>query len=134
MHLIVPIAGRSTRFPGMRPKWMSTHPPGDMMVVEALDWGTIREWDAYKRQYSTLFVDLDGTLVVNAGRHSQPGWGETEGIAENVAAINALYDTGKVQIVITTSRDPGVRATTLAQLELEAALGLSIDSKGGKSS
>jgi hypothetical protein len=32
-------------------------------------------------------------------------------------AINALYDTGKVQIVITTSRDPGVRAATLAQLE-----------------
>lgn len=86
-------------------------------VTDYVDWGTVREWDAYKRHYSTLFVDLDGTLVVNSGRYSQPGWGETEGIPENIATINALYDTGRVQIVITTSRSPQFRKITLAQLE-----------------
>ena len=36
MNLIVPIAGRSSRFPDLKPKWMLTHPRGNMMVVEAL--------------------------------------------------------------------------------------------------
>jgi hypothetical protein len=82
-----------------------------------IDWGTVREWDSYKRQFSTLFIDLDGTLVINSGRYSQPGWGETDGIPENIAAINALYDTGKVQIVIITARDPSYRDITVAQLK-----------------
>ena len=82
-----------------------------------LDWGTVREWHAYKRHYSTLFVDLDGTLVINSGQYSRPGWGETDGIPENIAAINALYETGKVQIVITTARRPSHREITRAQLE-----------------
>ena len=36
MHLIVPAAGKSSRFPGMRPKWLLTHPEGNLMVVESL--------------------------------------------------------------------------------------------------
>ena len=36
MNLIVPIAGASSRFPDMKPKWMLTHPRGNMMVVEAV--------------------------------------------------------------------------------------------------
>src|SRR3954452_21417553 len=34
--MILPIAGRSSRFPKMNPKWSLTHPRGDMMVVEAI--------------------------------------------------------------------------------------------------
>ena len=26
MNLIIPMAGKSSRFPNMRPKWMLTHP------------------------------------------------------------------------------------------------------------
>jgi hypothetical protein len=40
MKVIVPCAGKSSRFPNMRPKWMLTHPSGDLMVkkvVEGLD-------------------------------------------------------------------------------------------------
>ncbi|MDP1776657.1 MAG: hypothetical protein Q8K94_08615, partial [Moraxellaceae bacterium] len=36
MHLIIPIAGSSSRFPDMKPKWMLTHPRGKMMVIEAI--------------------------------------------------------------------------------------------------
>ena len=36
MKLIVPIAGSSSRFPGMRPKWMLTMPNGDLMLERAI--------------------------------------------------------------------------------------------------
>lgn len=35
-NVIVPAAGKSTRFPGMRPKWMLTHPFGDPMLLAGL--------------------------------------------------------------------------------------------------
>ncbi len=34
--LIVPCAGRSTRYPDMRPKWLLTHPNGELMLKKAL--------------------------------------------------------------------------------------------------
>lgn len=34
--LIVPCAGKSNRFPGMKPKWMLTHPDGELMIQKAL--------------------------------------------------------------------------------------------------
>lgn len=35
--LIVPCGGKSTRYPGMKPKWLLTHPDGKLMVVKALE-------------------------------------------------------------------------------------------------
>lgn len=37
MKLIVPCAGKSSRFPNMRPKWMLVHPDGNMMVKKAIE-------------------------------------------------------------------------------------------------
>lgn len=34
--LILPCAGKSNRFPNMKPKWMLTHPDGDLMIQKAL--------------------------------------------------------------------------------------------------
>ena len=34
--LIVPCAGRSSRFPNNRPKWSLTHPNGNLMLTESL--------------------------------------------------------------------------------------------------
>lgn len=34
--LILPICGRSTRFPNMKPKWMLTHPKGNWMLIESI--------------------------------------------------------------------------------------------------
>ena len=36
MILIIPAAGKSSRFPGIRPKWMLTHPNGNLMIVESI--------------------------------------------------------------------------------------------------
>lgn len=35
--LIIPCAGKSTRFPGMRPKWLLTHPDGQPMLLKAIE-------------------------------------------------------------------------------------------------
>lgn len=35
--LLIPCAGASSRFPGMRPKWLLTHPDGKLMIVKALE-------------------------------------------------------------------------------------------------
>ena len=36
-NLIIPMGGKSSRFPGMRPKWMLTHPlTGNIMCVESI--------------------------------------------------------------------------------------------------
>lgn len=34
--LIIPCAGKSNRFPNMRPKWMLTHPDGELMIEHAI--------------------------------------------------------------------------------------------------
>ena len=88
-------------------------------VAHYVDWGTIKEWNAYKAQYSTLFVDLDGTLVRNSGQFTEPKWGTTAAIAPNVATLNALHASGKVEIILTTSRKEKFRQATIDQCERE---------------
>ena len=80
------------------------------------DWGTLADWNRYKSQYSTLFVDLDGTLVRNSSQYGEPRWGDSTGLEGNLAAVNALFDSGKVQVIVTTSRTDEFRPATEAQL------------------
>lgn len=40
--IILPIAGRSSRFPGLRPKWMLTAPSGELMLERSLR--TVPDW------------------------------------------------------------------------------------------
>ncbi len=84
-----------------------------------LDWGTLDDWMSFCRQYGAVFVDLDGTLVQNSAEFFDPIWGSTPGIAANIKAVNALYDSGKVRVVITTSRHASSREVTIAQLQRE---------------
>jgi len=86
---------------------------------EYSDWGTVKDWNRYKSQFGTLFVDLDGTLIRDSGEYFEPVWGKTESIKENIEAINRLYASGKVQIIITTSRKEEARPLTIQQLERE---------------
>ena len=43
--LIVPCAGRSTRFPGLRPKWLLTHPDGKLMIQKSLEGMDLEGYD-----------------------------------------------------------------------------------------
>ena len=36
MKILLPVAGKSSRYPGMRPKWLLTLPEGRLMVEKAL--------------------------------------------------------------------------------------------------
>ena len=55
-----------------------------VLVSDYIDWGTKEDWFNYVRQYKTLFVDVDGTLVKSSGKYTPPYWGETEGIKKNI--------------------------------------------------
>jgi hypothetical protein len=81
------------------------------------DWGTVEDWDRFKRSYGTLFCDLDGTLVKNSSAHFPPYIGESEPIAANTEIIKHLQQSGKFQIIITTSRPEKYRKVTEQQLE-----------------
>lgn len=85
-------------------------------VTDYRDWGTLKDWDYYKRSYATLFIDFDGVIVQNAASHFPPYYGETEGIKENIAILKTLKDSGKFEIIITTSRKEEFRDVTIKQL------------------
>ena len=86
-------------------------------VDDFIDWGTLSDWNRYKDQYKTIFIDLDGVLVESSAELFPPYWGTTGAIQENVNLINKLYDTGKVRIIITTSRKSSYKEKTLKQLD-----------------
>lgn len=80
------------------------------------DWGTQYDWIRFKKKYATLFVELDGVLVLNSDKYFEPKWGSTEALRRNVAAINSLYDSGKREIIIISSRKENYREITEEQL------------------
>lgn len=80
------------------------------------DWGTEQAWLEYTKQWRTLFVDIDGVLVKSSHRSFSPTWGESDVIKENIDALNELYATGKVEIILTTSRHEDYRDETIEQL------------------
>jgi hypothetical protein len=85
-------------------------------VTDFVDWGTLKDWNAYRSRFCTLFVDLDGVLVENSAEYFRPYWGETDAIQENVAIINQLYDSGYGEIIITTTRTETAEELTRQQL------------------
>lgn len=81
------------------------------------DWGTLDTWNKYKSQYKCLFVDIDGTLVTNSSIHFPPYVGSGEPLRENIEYLSTLHESGKVKIILTTSRPNRLRQITLAELQ-----------------
>jgi len=92
---------------------------GFKMVSGYIDWGDLEAWEEYRSRYRTLFVDIDGVMVINAGEYGTPKWGDTAGIPENVRYINSLVDTGTTQVVLVTARPEQYRKVTEDQLRRE---------------
>lgn len=80
------------------------------------DWGTLDDWNKYKKTYKTLFVDLDGTLVTNTSYQFSPYIGEGVALQNNIDYLNRLYSTGRVKIIITTSRPKEFYDLTINEL------------------
>jgi len=93
------------------------HPFLGAEVKDFVDWGTLKDWNAYRSQFCTLFIDLDGVLVQNSAEYFPPLWGDTDAIHENVSIINQLYESGFGEIIITTSRSEEAKEITRNQLE-----------------
>jgi hypothetical protein len=87
------------------------------VVENYVDWGTVEDWDRFKRSYATLFVDIDGTLVKNSSSHFPPYIGNTEPLDSNLEILRTLYISGKFQIILTTSRPEKFRETTIQQMK-----------------
>lgn len=83
------------------------------------DWGTLQDWQNYRAQYKTLFVDLDGVLVENSSEYSSPKWGTTSQLDANCQLLRKLYNEGMTQIIITTARSEEYKKATLDQLRRE---------------
>lgn len=86
-------------------------------VTDYNDWGTIEDWLAYTKEFKTIFIDLDGVLVINSSEYFDPEWGSSEKIKENVDFINSLYFSNKVRIIITTARKEKYKEKTIKQLK-----------------
>ena len=86
------------------------------------DWGTIIEWQKYKNTFKTLFVDIDGTIVKNSSSYLTPYIGETNELTDNVSYLKELVSSGRVEIILTTSRPEEYRDITKKQL-FELGLG-----------
>ena len=81
------------------------------------DWGTLPSWRAYCDSFKTLFVDIDGTLVKNSGQYFVPTWGTTAPLTKNVEHLNKMHATGRVRIILVTSRLEEFRDATVKQLD-----------------
>ena len=88
-------------------------------VTEFIAWGTLEDWNKFRSQYKTLFVDIDGCIVGASSNYMKPFLGETQALKENIEALNNLYDSGKVTVVMTTARFEKYRELTKNQLKRE---------------
>jgi len=85
------------------------------IAKDYLDWGTLNDWNSYKKCINCFICDIDGVLVKNGAEFFKPYWGELGGIKENIELINQLYDKGN-QILLLTSRNENFREKTIQQL------------------
>jgi|TARA_R110000744_G_scaffold88375_1_gene172230 hydroxymethylpyrimidine pyrophosphatase-like HAD family hydrolase len=84
---------------------------------EYKDWGTLEDWNKYKSQYNTLFVDLDGTLVENTSSKFPPYIGNGKPLKNNIKWLQELHAKGQIEIIITTSRSKKYKDVTLKELK-----------------
>lgn len=89
--ILLPIAGRSSRFPGMRPKWMLAAPTGELMLQLSLQ--TVPDWRAHRIVLGGLedhLQRLNGLVAIRRSfgflpdvvSFSQPTRGPAETVAE----------------------------------------------------
>jgi hypothetical protein len=66
MNLIVPIAGKSSRYPNVKPKWMLAHPNGKFMAIQAISGLDLSKFNnivfVYLRQHEELYHFKEGFI------------------------------------------------------------------------
>lgn len=82
-------------------------------VEDYVDFGRYDDWLNYKKEFKTLFIDIDGVLIKNGGKES---WGDLERLDDNVSYLMSLKRNNKTQIILTTARSEEYREVTEKQL------------------
>lgn len=81
------------------------------------DWGTFDDWKNYKTQHKSIFVEIDGILITETNKNFSPYIGQGKSISKNIEIIRKLYNEGKTYIVLTSTRDKSLIATTIRELK-----------------
>jgi hypothetical protein len=83
------------------------------------DWGTLKDWRFYCRQFATIFVDIDGVVAENENPYGKDGknWQRFRAIESNIEALLSGYLDGRFKIVFTTSRSENYRGSLTKQLQ-----------------
>ena len=74
--LILPVAGKSSRFPGMRPKWLLTMPDGKLMLEKAVEKLNMSDYDRVvvvclkEHLVSYLSFETFESILKNLGHHN----------------------------------------------------------------
>lgn len=86
-------------------------------VDQFIDWGTLNDWNKFCSKFSTLFVDLDGTLLTNTSELIPPFIGEGKPLKKNIDTLKEMYKNGFCQIIITTARSEEFKQFTIEELK-----------------
>ena len=68
-----------------------------------IDWGTLKEFRNFQKNFYTIFCDFDGCLVENGSKFSKKPY-RTEEISENLNCLKNLQKIINIELIITTSR------------------------------
>jgi hypothetical protein len=82
-----------------------------------IDWGTKKDWTKYCSNFSTYFVDLDGTLITNTSEYVPPYTGAGKPIEDNIKILRDKYKNGECKIIITTARSLELKDITIKELK-----------------
>lgn len=85
-------------------------------ILDLEDWGTLEDWLSYKKQFATIFLDIDGVIVEHSSKHFPPYIGQSKPIINNLKYLKSL-SKDKVEIILVTSREEEYREQTEAELE-----------------
>ena len=68
-----------------------------------IDWGTLREFRHYQRNFFTIFCDFDGCLVKNSSKFANKPWSMIP-IEDNIECLSDLQRRKNTKLIIVTSR------------------------------
>ena len=68
-----------------------------------IDWGTLREFRHYQRNFYTIFCDFDGCLVLNSSKFARKPW-QIIPIKDNIKALKDIQSKKNINLIIVTSR------------------------------
>ena len=111
MKLLLPVAGKSSRFPGLRPKWLLTLPNGQLMIERSLSGLRLEninevvvimlsEHKKYIKpiQIKDLISDtISSEIKVNIFELNQPTISQPETIACYLKANNEDFDEKRIR-------------------------------------